>query len=160
MGVNFTGKEDKVDWGVLSKSILNKFAPGHSMLNHQLDQMKSHQANFQKKIEKNNFKRRAKSKKIAKVGEVAPICSGNGFQKLVEKKQKKREQIYSHNPELMKVAELQDTHEMNKLQLEMIMNGMKQDENGNYILRSHNTKKNEHQFKKVKSRFRNYLGSK
>ena len=47
---------------------------------------------------------------------------------------------------------------MNNLQFDMIINGMRQDQDGNYILNSH--EKTSKKYKKVKSRFRQYIGSK
>uniref|UniRef100_A0A7S3J5Y5 Uncharacterized protein n=1 Tax=Euplotes harpa TaxID=151035 RepID=A0A7S3J5Y5_9SPIT len=45
LGVNYVSK-NKVDWNVLSNSILNKFAPTHNIFHQQLEKMKSTQLDY------------------------------------------------------------------------------------------------------------------
>lgn len=42
----FNQSSFKVGWGALSNSILNKFAPGHSIFRQQLEKMKNNQTDF------------------------------------------------------------------------------------------------------------------
>ncbi len=72
------------------------------MLNHQLGVLKEQQTNLErKKNEKQNYRKKFKSKRAPKLADVAPVASANGFQKLITQKQKKRERLYSDNPELL-----------------------------------------------------------
>ncbi|CAI2363942.1 unnamed protein product [Moneuplotes crassus] len=157
---HFMGEGEAVNWKTLSKSILNKFSINHKVLNHQVDALKIQKQDIERENkERDNFKK-FRTKKANKINEIVPISSTNGFQKLIEEKQRKRERFYSDNPQMLKLAELQDSHDINKLQFRMIINGMKQDRKGNYILHCRGTTQSNPQYRKVKSKLRNYTNAK
>jgi len=153
LGVNYA-KGNKVNWSMLSNSILNKFAPGHAVFKQQLNKMKYGQEDYLKKLQQNSDIadcRRCTMKYDSSK-------NMNEVQKLMQKKLEQRERLYSDQPDLKKWAELKDQYDLSKLQIDLIVNGVTLDKNGNLIRKKKSRSiASKNPYRKIKSKFKEQI---
>ncbi|CAI2368095.1 unnamed protein product [Moneuplotes crassus] len=156
LGVNFT-KKGAVTWRVLSNSILNKFAPGHTVFKQQLEIMKSKEQNSQnKKKDFDILLKRTIKRQSQKNLETEHHLTG--FQKLRDNRIKNLEKKYAGDPRMKELTRVKDDLYMSNLQLDMMINTVKIDNKGKILNKNVlkpknlNTKRSMKHFKSIESK--------
>lgn len=62
LSCNFAKKNQKIDWTILSSSILNKLHPGNAIFRQQINKLKQEKENYQEQQMKNEKKRRRRGR--------------------------------------------------------------------------------------------------